>query len=728
MEYVKGKYRKSIFQTEDGYIVGLFRVSETSSSLSDVIDIPSTITFTGTFTNLNDIDNYCLYGEYLNHPRYGYQFKVESYEKVELSSEEQVLEFLASPFVKGCGEKTALKIVTGLGPDAIKLIKNDINNLLKLGISEKTSKTIYNSIVSFYDQDELIMYLNNLGLSNKEVNKLLNKYGNKIKDVIDNDLYSLVDIVDFPKLDNIFFKLNEETNDMRILACIIQVLKVKTFEQGDTYLTIDEIIDGLKKLYGIELGDNIEDYINTLLKRREIKYVDNHFYLMSYFEEENYIAKTLFHMSDIQEDEIPRFDTIIKTIEREHNITYNHDQIRAIREAMINQITIVTGGPGTGKTTIIKGILKMYQELFKVSDRDITKHVALLAPTGRAAKRMSESTFMPASTIHRYLKWNKETNEFNVNILNPNEEDLIIIDEVSMIDIDLFASLLKGIVHSAKIVLVGDSNQLPSVGPGNILKDIIDSDMFAHIELTEIYRQSDDSFIPILADEIKKHEITSDILVKRDDYNFIETPSESISSTLYQIINHGLVKGLNEENVQILVPMYKGANGIDAFNDTLEYIFNPNDNTTHKVGNINYKVGDKIINLVNNVDLNIYNGDIGYITWIDPKNKEGIMGVNFYGHEVALKNEDIQSIKHAYAMSIHKAQGSEFDHVILPITKEYSRMLYNKLIYTAVSRAKKSLIIIGDVNAFLYAVKNTYTSVRKTTLKEMILEQFKRIQ
>jgi exodeoxyribonuclease V alpha subunit len=433
-------------------------------------------------------------------------------------------------------------------------------------------------------------------------------------------------------------------------------------------------------------------------------------------------------MSDIQDDNIPKFEYIINNIEREYNITYNHDQIRAIREAMINQITIVTGGPGTGKTTIIKGILKMYQELFDIGDKYINKHVALLAPTGRAAKRMSESTFMPAYTIHRYLKWNKETNEFGVNELNPNEEDLIIVDETSMIDIDLFASLLKGIRHSSKIVLVGDSNQLPSVGPGNILKDIIDSDMFAHIELSEIYRQSEDSFIPILADEIKKHEITSDILIKRDDYNFIEAPSEAIANTLYEIVNRGLIKGLDEKNVQVLIPMYKGINGIDTFNETLEFIFNPGEYDTHKVGNVTYKVGDKVINLVNNVDLNIFNGDIGYITWIDPKNKEGIMGVNFYGHEVALKNEDILALKHAYAMSIHKAQGSEFDHVILPITKEYSRMLYNKLIYTAVSRAKKSLIIIGDINAFMYAVKNTYTSVRKTTLKEMILEQFKRIQ
>ena len=724
MEYVKGKYRKSIFETEDGYIVGLFRVAEVSDALVDEIDIPSTITFTGVFNNMNEIDNYIFYGEYMNHPRYGYQFKVEKYERIEPSTTQQVYDFFSSPFIKGCGEKTAKKIVEQLGENAIDLIKENPNVLIKIGISKKTSENIYNSLLSFYDQDELIMYLTSLDLSPKEINKLINKYGNSIKEVIENNVYSLIDIVDFKKLDNIFFKIYEDTNEVRILACIIESIKQRTFEQGDTYLTKNEIDDYLKKVYKIDVSNIIDEYLDILIKRKEIKCINDHYYLKDIYDEEKYIAETLFKMSDIEDDDLPGFDESIHEIERLFNISYNRAQIRAIRESIINQITLITGGPGTGKTTIIKGLIRIYQQIYKISDKDINKRIALLAPTGRAAKRMSESTYMPASTIHRYLKWNKELNEFGVNESNPNEEDLIIIDEVSMIDVDLFANLLKGIDHSAKIVLVGDSHQLPSVGPGNILKDIIESDMFAHIELNEIYRQSEESFIPILANEIKNKEIVSDILIKRDDYNFIETPSENIADTLYQIINRGLIKGLNEKNVQVLIPMYKGINGIDTINEHLQMIFNNSDANYITVGKTIYREGDKIINLVNNVDLNIYNGDIGFISWVNPKNKDGVMGVNFYGHEVVLRNEDIQSIKHAYAMSIHKSQGSEFEHVILPITKEYTRMLYNKLIYTAVSRAKKTLIIIGDINAFMYAVNNTYTSIRKTTLKEMILEQF----
>ena len=730
MEYIKGKYKSSIFESaSSGYTVGLFRVSEVSGNLKNSIAVPSTISFTGYFTGLNSDDNYIFKGEYIKHERYGYQFKVESYERIEPTGEDQVVDFLTSSFVKGCGKKTAEKIVKGLGDKALDLIKEDKNNLLKLGISEKTSTTIYNSLIEYYGQDELIMYLKGLGFSVKEVTKLISTYGKKIKEIITNDLYSLVGIIDFKKLDEVYFKVFEETNDMRILGCFIETLKRLSFENGDTYSTKDEIYDYLLKIFNIDLYDRFEFYERILKNNFVIKVKNDRYYLYEIYNDEKYIADNLYRRANFDKDNIKNIDNKILLIESDYSIKYNEEQKKAIKEALENQVTIITGGPGTGKTTIINGILKLYQSVNNVPNHKLNDHIQLLAPTGRASKRMSETTWFPASTIHRYLKWNRDTEEFQINEYNKTKHDLIIIDELSMIDNNLFASLLKGINDYSKLVLVGDSNQLPSVGAGNILKDLIDSDMIPHIDLKNIYRQSSNSFIPTLASEIKNSFIESDITQKRDDYNFLSCDRSQIKAMVKSIMNTAKSKGLDETDMQVLIPMYKGENGIDNINVLLQDIFNP-ESTSKKeitIGTTTFREKDKIINLVNNVDNNIFNGDIGYITKINPKKNDEIMEVDFYGNKVTFKREDLSLniIKHAYAMSIHKSQGSEFNHVIILMSKEYSRMLYNKLIYTGVSRARKSLLIIGDEYAFIQGINNSYSETRKTSLKEMLLEHIK---
>ena len=271
-----------------------------------------------------------------------------------------------------------------------------------------------------------------------------------------------------------------------------------------------------------------------------------------------------------------------------------------------------------------------------------------------------------------------------------------------------------------RLILVGDEFQLPSVSPGNILKDLIESDYFNYINLTTIYRQSDNSFIPILASEIKKQDIESDISLKKDDYNFLPCTKLEIKDMIKEIVSRSVKKGLSEKEIQILAPMYKGENGIDNLNIILQKIFNPEKSSKKEVtiGSVIFRENDKVLNLVNNVENNIFNGDIGYIKKIDVKSKEDFMVIDFYGNRVSFKREDISSIRHAYAMTIHKSQGSEFDHVIMPLTMEYIRMLYNKLIYTGVSRAKKSLVLVGDPRAFMMAVNNNNSLTRKTTLKE----------
>lgn len=724
MEYIKGKYKSVIFESQTGYKVGLFRVKETSSELEDMVN--RTITFTGYFHELNTEDVYIFYGEYIMHERYGPQFQVSSYERVEPEGKDAVVEFLTSSFVKGCGEKTAKKIVEVLGENAISLIKEDKNNLLRVGLTERQTATIYNSIMNYYDSDATIIYLKSLDFSVKEITKLLNMYGNRAKAIVENDIYSLVDIVDFAKLDKIYFKIYEETTEVRILACIEETLKRLTFEAGDTYSHKDEIYSYMLNTFKIDLYDIFDEYIEKLIHRGILKVVDERYYLMSNYQDEVSIANILYSLYSHDTKMIRNFENLITDAEQEYNIKYNKEQKNAIKEALTNSVTIITGGPGTGKTTIINGLLRMYQYVNNYTDREMNKKVALLAPTGRASKRMSETTNYGASTIHRYLKWNHETNEFGINEYNQTDHELIIIDEISMIDTNLMSSLLKGINPYCKLVLVGDENQLPSVGPGNILKDIISADTYPHVKLENIYRQSDNSFIPILASEIRQKDIVSDIVQKRDDYNFLTADRSKIKPLLDNIVNMCLQKGLTDHDIQILAPMYKGENGIDNLNLVLQNIFNPHNDRLDEVaiGPITYRVNDKVINLVNNIDQNIFNGDIGYIKEINPKKSSEFMVIDYYGNLVTIKREDVITIRHAYAMSIHKSQGSEFNHVIIPITNEYHKMLYNKLLYTGVSRAKKSLVLIGSPEAFHYAVKNTYSIERKTTLKEQIMHKF----
>lgn len=723
MNYIKGKYKSSIFKAESGYTVGLFRCKETD--LEDDI-VNKTLTFTGFFPELNTDDTYIFYGKYIFHERYGFQFQVSEYERVEPTGKDAIIEFLTSSFVKGCGEKTAKKIVDTLGDEAISLIKQDKNNLLKCSIPVLTAEKIYNSIISYYDQDEIIIYLKGLDFSVKEITKILSLYGNRTKNVIENNLYALVDFVDFNKLDKVFFRLYEETNDMRRLACIIETMKRLTFASGDVYLYKEEIFEYMYNEFKIDLYDIFDSLIETLKFQGEVKVEDNKYYLMNNYRDELYIRDTLFAINNSDTRMTHNFDNLLESVEMEFQIKYNDKQKKAIKEVLNNSLTIITGGPGTGKTTIINGLLRMYQYVNNLTDLQMNHNVALLAPTGRASKRMSETTNYGASTIHRYLKWNHESKEFGVNEFNKNPHKFIIVDEVSMIDNELMASLLRGINHDVKIVFVGDEYQLPSVGPGNILKDLIASDMFSHIILDNIYRQSDNSYIPYLASEIKSVSDIIDLDNKKDDYNFLMCDRMQVKEMLKSIIIKCIDKGLDEKSIQVLAPMYKGENGIDNLNAILQELFNPTNPKLEEVhiGPIIYRENDKVINLVNNIDQNIFNGDIGYIKSINPNKTSEFMEIDFYGNHVILKKEDVNTIRHAYAMSIHKSQGSEFNHVVIPMTKEYKRMLYNKLLYTGVSRAKKSLVIIGDKEAFMYAVNNSYSKERKTTLTELIMNKY----
>ncbi len=718
-----------IFESDNGYKVGLFRVKEASDEMKEYEN--KTITFTGYFADLNGEDYYKLTGNYVFNERYGNQFQVSSYEREEPKGKDAVIDFLSSSLVKGCGEKTAMAIVDTLGEDALSLIKADYQELLKVpGISEVKAKRIYNSIVKYQSTDEIIVNLKKLGFTINEALSILNRWGESSLEIVDKNIYSLIDIIDFNKLDRVFLAMKEANSHERVLACIIESFKRLGFKNGDTYIYKEELFSNIRNEFKIFITeDELDNYLAELVKNKDIIVKGNNLFLKEYYDYEEDIALNLELIARHSNPRIDNFEALISGIELEYGVKYNVDQKKAIKNALTNRVSIITGGPGTGKTTIINSIVKLYIRINNLNYKDIINEIALLAPTGRAAKKMSDSTGLGAMTIHRYLKWNKEKNEFQINEYNKNYHKLIIIDETSMIDTYLFDSLLKGIGHNITLVLVGDANQLPSVGPGLILNDLIDSEMFTHTILEQIYRQSDNSYIPILAKEIKDHNLREDFDAQTDDYNFLRASGLAIKEMIKKICIMSKGKGLTEEDIQVLAPMYKGENGIDNLNVLLQEIFNPKDKNKHevKVGDIVYREHDKVLQLVNDPDNNIFNGDIGYIssigTIMNPKKKE-IFTINFDGNEIIYGREDLINIKHAYAISIHKSQGSEFAHVIMPISKSYYKMLYNKLIYTGVSRAKKSLVIIGEMESFIMATNNDYSTNRKTYLKTQLVNKF----
>lgn len=728
MEYIRGKFKQMIFESDNGYKVGLFRIKETNQDeMTDFIN--KTITFTGYFADLNGEDYYRLSGKYVFNERYGNQYQVSSYEREEPKGKDAVIDFLSSSLVKGCGEKTAIQIVETLGDDALTIIKNDYSSLLRVpGISEVKAKRIYNSIINYQSTDQIIVELKRYGFSINEALSILNKYGENSLNIVNSNIYQLIELVDFTKLDKIFLSIKEADCHERVIACIVETFKRLGMRLGDTYFLKDELFNSIRNDFKIFISeDEFDEYILELINNEIVVLRGIRYYLKEYYDYEEAIAYHLASINKLSKDKVEHFDDLIAAVQLEYDVKYNVDQKKAIKNALINRVSIITGGPGTGKTTIINSIVKLYVRLHNLNYKDVVNDIALLAPTGRAAKKMSDSTGLPAMTIHRYLKWNKEKNEFQINEFNKNHHKLIIVDETSMIDTYLFDSLLRGINHNIKLVLVGDANQLPSVGPGLILNDLINSDCFCHTKLEHIYRQSENSYIPILAKEIKERDLSEQFTLQTDDYNFLRASGLQIKELIRKICVMSREKGLTEEDIQILAPMYKGENGIDNLNVLLQDIFNPKDpdKKETKYGDVIIRENDKVLQLVNDPDNNIFNGDIGYIRRIDtitkPK-KMDVFTIDFDGNEVIYQREDLINIKHAYAITIHKSQGSEFAHVIMPVSKSYYKMLYNKLVYTGVSRAKKSLILIGEEESFVMAVNNDYSDNRKTSLSEKIMD------
>lgn len=727
MSYIKCNLKKVIYFNEiNNYTVAVVKIKQTD--IPELVD-KQHVHIVGTLPELNYRTTYKFNGEYTKHNKYGDQLEVSTYEIEIPTKEEELVGFLSSDMFP-IGETTAKKIVDKFKDKTLDVILNDKEKLKGIPrLSEEKINKIHDILETYQGSSKMVIEMTSLGFNNKEAMNILKKYGSNSLDKIKDNIYNLIDDMEFNFniIDDIASNMGIiKTDDRRIEALIIYLMKELCFENGDTYLFKEDIYNKIISYVSDIDIEKLEELLILLNKKGKIVIDNDKYYLKSYYDAEEYITYRLCYLNDMKKNKIKDLENVINKLEKTNNITYDNVQKDAIMKALNNNLTIITGGPGTGKTTIIKAIVYLLRYELKAKIDDI----ALLAPTGRAAKKIMETTNIPAFTIHKYLGWDKERNTFMVDEYSPNPEKYIIIDEVSMIDNILMSSLLKGIRRDVKLILVGDYYQLPSVAPGQVLKDLIDSDMIDVIKLKSLYRQKEESYIPILATEIKDKDISDSFLMKKDDYNFINCSNDEVMLYIEQIVLKAINKGYTDKDIQILAPMYKSLNGIDNLNKLLQRIFNKEDPSKNELvfSDVVYRVGDKVLQLVNDPDNNVYNGDIGYISAIINSkrsvSKKNEIWVDFDGNIVTYTPDKYINIRHGYAISVHKAQGSEFPMVIMPIVNSFNRMLYNKLIYTAVTRAKKALILVGDPKSFLNGVNNERVEIRKTTLKDKIINRY----
>ncbi len=721
-----------MFTGENGYTVGLFKVLETDPENADFVG--RTITFTGYFHELNELDTYILRGNFVIHPKYGEQFSTESYERCKPEEKDAIVEFLASGLFKGLGEKKAQKIVDVLGKETLNIILENPDNLLLVpSITKKQADLIHDTLENYESSYQTLIELNDLGFTTRESMIIYNRYRSLTSNVISNNLYQICDEINditFKKIDSIALKHDYERDDTRrVKSGILYTMDELCNLSGDVYLKINEIYTYTNRLLKLEIEK--EQFVKTLeelIKDGKLVNEEERFYLKDLYDDEDYVVRRIKYLvnkkgytKEEQKKLLTKINKKIAASETELDIAYNDDQLKAIRSSFLNDILIITGGPGTGKTTIIKAIIDLYQDMNKLKFEELVEKIALLAPTGRASKRLSEKAICPSSTIHRFLKWNKDTNAFQINEFNRSKKELVIIDESSMIDLKLFASLLKGLKTDTKLIIVGDYNQLPSVGVGQVLKDLIESEVVNSVKLRQLYRQKEGSNIINLAYEFNDGKLDKTIFNKGSDLTLYEESDEKVLKRIEKLCNS--YKKADYKDFQILVPMYKTLNGIDNINKIAQEIFNPHDKNKKeiKIGDIIYREHDKVLQLSNMPEENIFNGDIGIIHSIDKKE----IIIDFDGNLVKFTPSNFSKFKHGYAISIHKSQGSEFKTVIIPVVSGYSKMLYRKLYYTGITRSKKELFIVGDYNALLRASLNNESDSRRTTLKDKLIKRVK---
>ena len=678
------------------------------------------IVVTGDLADVKLDEDYIIFGEYVNHPKYGFQFKVMHYELDLPSSLDSVIAYLSSDLFKGIGKRKATKIAEYFGEDALKILKDEPERIQEVDLKPKDQQIIMNVLKTNLQFEDSFYYLISLGIPSKDLNKIINKYQANAKDIITDNPYRLYyDFYGFSflKCEEVAHRLGLTfDNPNRISAMIAYLASDFCFRTGNTYLDYNELEHAFyanAQNAPLSFDEALEEAIN-----KKIIYEKNgHFYSKIQYLAEDIIARFLHDNNETFEVDETFLSKELNKLEDQYGIKYADKQAEAFYEFYKNKISFIVGGPGTGKTTIVKALVE------SIHNSRPTYDLHVVAPTGRAAKRISELCNVESSTIHSLLKWDKENNTFSFNDFNPLLIDVLIIDEFSMVDSWLFAELVKALPEIKLICIIGDDNQLPSVGPGNLLNEIIASNCFKITRLDRIYRQDSRSDIIELSYDILNNSI--DFKKYQNDILLIDDNNPEIKNIIVDLFKQYLDDGFSLNDLQLLAPMYKGHLGIDVLNDLIQSTFNKKDDTKaeYQTKYRLYREGDKILQLKNQNSDEVYNGDIGEILKIAYKDKKATITARFDENIVEYQNDDLTNIALAYAISVHKSQGGEYPIVFFAFNKSQMYMLNKNLIYTAISRASNKLILIGDPEIFKKGAIRAMQP-RKTSLKDFILEYF----
>lgn len=726
--YFSGTVERIIFENPNNFFrILLLDIEDTDAEFDDF-----EIIVTGTMADIMEGQDYTFWGTLVQHPKYGEQLKVTRYERAKPTSK-GLVKYFASDHFKGIGVKTAQKIVDLYGDNTIDQILADPNRLVSInGLSAVNREAFVSKLRQNYGTEMLLSKLAEYGIPNKLALQIQDTYKEETLEIVQKYPYQLVEDIQgigFKIADQLAQQLGIESDaPERFRAGLVHTLFSQSMETGDTYIEARDLlshtIDLLENARQVELDPSlVADELAHLIEEDKIQNVETKIFENSLYFAEEGIRSNLIRILEKGKQETfdaPKLESIIEQVEQDLGICYDHIQKKAICDAINHKVFILTGGPGTGKTTVINGIIATYAALHKL---DLAKKqelpILLAAPTGRAARRMNELTGLPSATIHRHLGMTGDDDTSHLD--DYLDADFIIVDEFSMVDTWLTNQLLSNISSNSKILIVGDADQLPSVSPGQVLADLLKIPLLPQTKLTKIYRQGEDSTIVTLASQIQQGLLPADFTEKKADRSYFEASGEYIPDMIKKIVAAAIRSGIPAQDVQVLAPMYRGPAGIDQINQLMQDLINPSekDQLVFEAPDCQYRQGDKVIHLVNDAESNVFNGDLGYITDLLPgkytDSKQDELTINFDGNEIVYQRSEWYKIRLAYAMSIHKSQGSEFPVVILPITRSSHRMLQRNLVYTAITRAKSKLILLGEKVAFDYAVKNTGTA-RKTYL------------
>ena len=651
-------------------------------------------------------------GDWTIDRKYGQQFMVQSFEEVMPATVYGIEKYLGSGLVKGIGPKFAQLIVRQFGTDTIEVIETDIERLYEVpGIGKKRVEKIRESWEKQKDIKNVMLFLQGYGVSTAYAAKIYRSYGKESIDKVKENPYRLADDIwgiGFKTADGIASKMGYEKNDLRRCKSGLSYTLSSLSDDGHVYAEQEQLLKSAVELLEAD-QDSIVQAMKEMVESEQLIMDGDVIYLPPFYYAEIGTANKLKNLMGSTSMKAVPVQPNIQAISLQTGIEYDDVQVDAIRQAVNSKVMVLTGGPGTGKTTTTQGIIAAL--------KDMGLKILLAAPTGRAAKRMSEATGMEAKTIHRLLEYNP-ADGYKRNDENPIEGDVLIVDECSMIDILLMNNLVKALSESMRLILVGDIDQLPSVGAGNVLRDIIESGQVPVVRLTRIFRQAQSSRIVMSAHAINEGRFPDISNGMNTDFFFIKNEdADSVAAAIVNLVKNRLPKSYQMplSKIQVLTPMQRGVVGSANLNLVLQEALNPSKEGLNR-GGYNYRKGDRVMQIRNNYDKEVFNGDLGYVESVNMEDRT--LTVNFEDRRVEYDISELDELSLAYATTIHKAQGSEYPIVVMPVLMKHYVMLQRNLIYTGITRAKKICVLIGSTKALAYAIRNLTVSDRNTKLKE----------